>query len=99
LMFRVAIDTDIELLRRLFKKIGEDMVADPELAPDIIEAFKSKGISEIEDGTLVVHGAFKTKAGQQSLVRRKVLAAVHRAFAENGIRTVPRLFDATKPAA
>ena len=33
LTFRVAFDTDVELVRKLFKKIGEEIAADPELAP------------------------------------------------------------------
>ncbi|MGL4441744.1 MAG: mechanosensitive ion channel family protein [Bosea sp. (in: a-proteobacteria)] len=96
LLFRVAIDTDVEVVRKLFKKIGQDLAVDPELVPDLIEPFKSQGIGELEDGTLVIRGKFKAKAGRQSLIRRKVLAAVHRAFQEQGVRAVPKPLDAAK---
>lgn len=90
LVFRLAFDTDIEVVRRLFKKIGQDLLTDPELAPDIIETFKSQGIADVEDGTLVVRGKFVAKPGKQSGIRRAVLKAVHQAFRDNDIRVVPK---------
>ena len=90
LTFRVALDTDVEKVRKIFKKIGQDIVADPELAGDLLEPFKSQGISEVEDGTLVIRAKFKAKAGKQSMIRRAALTAVHRAFQENGIKAVPK---------
>ncbi|MGR9346256.1 mechanosensitive ion channel family protein [Rhizobium leguminosarum] len=90
LTFRVSFDTDVELIRKLFKKIGQDIAADPELAPDLIEPFKSKGIGEVEDGTLIIKAAFTAKPGKQSMIRRAVLTAVQNAFRENGIHAVPR---------
>lgn len=96
--FRLAFDTDMELVRKLFKKIGQDLLADPELAPSIMETFKSQGIANVEDGTLVVRGKFVAKPGQQSAIRRAVLKAVHQAFRENGIRVVPKPLTGDAPA-
>ncbi|MEW9834318.1 mechanosensitive ion channel family protein [Mesorhizobium marinum] len=90
LAFRLAFDTDIELVRKLFKKIGQELLENPELAPDVMETFKSQGIANVEDGTLVVRGKFVAKPGKQSMIRRFVLKAVHQAFRENGIRVVPK---------
>jgi small-conductance mechanosensitive channel len=90
LAFRVHFDTDIELVRKLFKKIGQDIAVDPELAPDLIETFKSQGIADVEDGTLVIRGKFVAKPGKQSMIRRAVLKAVHQAFRENDIHAVPK---------
>jgi small-conductance mechanosensitive channel len=90
LTFRVAFDTDVELVRKLFKKIGQDIAADPELAPDLIEPFKSKGIGEVEDGTLIIKASFTAKPGKQSMIRRAVLMAVQNVFRENGIKAVPK---------
>ena len=101
LVFRLSFDTDIELVRKLFKKIGQDLLTDQELAPDIMETFKSQGIADVEDGTLVVRGKFVAKPGKQSMIRRSVLKAVHQAFRDNGIRVVPKPLtgDAPQPAA
>ncbi|KMO33227.1 hypothetical protein VQ03_25305 [Methylobacterium tarhaniae] len=88
LAFRVAFDTDVETVRRLFKQIGRDLEADPELRPDLLEPFKSQGIAAVEDGTLIIRGKFKARAGRQFAIRRAVLAAVQRAFHANGIVAV-----------
>jgi small-conductance mechanosensitive channel len=88
LAFRGAFDTDGETVRRLFKQIGRDLEADPELRPDLLEPFKSQGIAAVEDGTLVIRGKFKARAGRQFAIRRAVLAAVQRAFHANGIVAV-----------
>ena len=90
LTFRVAFDTDVEKVRKIFKKIGQEIAADPELAGDLLEPFKSQGIAEVEDGTLVIRAKFKAKAGKQTMIRRAALTAVHRAFQENGIHAVPK---------
>jgi small-conductance mechanosensitive channel len=97
--FRVAFDTDVELVRKLFKKIGEEIAADPELAPDLIEPFKSQGIGDVEDGTLVIRTKFTAKAGKQSMIRRAALTAVHKAFRENGIHAVPKPLTGAPEAA
>lgn len=76
--------------RKLFKKIGQDLAADPELNQDLLEPFKSQGIRAVDDGTLVVRGKFMTRAGKQFAVRKAVLTAAQRAFQENGIKAVPK---------
>jgi small-conductance mechanosensitive channel len=90
LSFRLAMDTDVEKVRKLFKKIGQDIAADPELAPDLLEPFKSQGIAEVEDGTLIVRAKFKAKPGKQYMIRRAALKAAHNAFRENGIQAVAK---------
>jgi small-conductance mechanosensitive channel len=88
--FRVALNTDVELVRTLLEKIGQDIAADPELGPYLIEPFKSQGVVAIEDGTLVIGTKFKAKPGKQSEIQRTALKAVHAAFRQNGIHAVPR---------
>lgn len=90
LAFRVAFDTDVDKVRKIIKQIGEEIAADPELSLDLLEPLKSKGIGEVEDGTLIIHAKFKAKAGQQSMIRRAALSAIHSAFRENGIKAVPK---------
>ncbi|MCX7303008.1 MAG: mechanosensitive ion channel [Hyphomicrobiales bacterium] len=99
--FRVSFDTDMELVRKMFKKIGQDLLVDPELSPGIIETFKSQGIANVEDGTLVVRGKFTARPADVSGIRRAVLKAVHQAFRDNDIRVVPKPLtgDAPAPAA
>ncbi len=97
--FRLAFDADMEVVRKMFKKIGQDLLANPELAPGIIETFKSQGIANVEDGTLVVRGKFTARPADVSAIRRAVLKAVHQAFRENNIRVVPKPLTGDAPAA
>jgi small-conductance mechanosensitive channel len=89
-VFRVAIDSDVDLIKKLFKKIGEEIAADPELAADLLEPFKSQGIGSVEDGTLLVRGKFKARAGHQFGIKKAVMKAVQKAFSDNGIKLVPK---------
>jgi small-conductance mechanosensitive channel len=90
LVFRVAFDTDVEVVRKLFKRVGAEIAADPELTPDLLEPFKSQGIAAVEDGTLVIRGKFKARAGRQFQIRKAVLAAVQKGFRDNGVVVVGR---------
>ena len=89
-IFRVAFDSDVDLIKKLFKKIGQEISADPELAVDLLEPFKSQGIGMVEDGTLVIRGKFKARAGHQFAIKKAVMKMVQQAFTENGIKAVPK---------
>ncbi|MGI9402005.1 MAG: mechanosensitive ion channel family protein [Rhizobiaceae bacterium] len=86
LRFTVPFDTDIEKVRKLFKKIGQQMMEDPELAKDFIQPFKSQGVADVDDVGIVVRGKFMTKPGAQWIIRKEVYARVQKAFEENGIQ-------------
>ncbi|WP_176733435.1 mechanosensitive ion channel family protein [Bosea sp. BIWAKO-01] len=90
MMFRVALDTDVEAVRKLFKKIGQEIEADPELNPDLLEPFKSQGIAALEEGTLVIRAKYKARAGRQFQIRKAILSKVRIMMAENGIKLVPK---------
>ena len=98
LVFRVAFDTDVDKVRKLFKVIGQEISDDPELSKDLLEPFKSQGISAVEDGTLIIRGKFKARAGQQFAVKKAVLTAVQKAFRENDIHVVARIPPILPPA-
>jgi small-conductance mechanosensitive channel len=90
LTFRVPFDTDVGLISQIFKDIGNEIAADPELAGDLLEPLKSQGISEVEDGTLVIKAKFKVKPGKESAIRRATLNAVQIAFQEHAIYPVSK---------
>jgi small-conductance mechanosensitive channel len=85
LRFTVPFDTDLEKVRKLFKKIGQDMMGDPALAENFIQPFKSQGAAEVNDVGIVVRGKFKTKPGAQWAIRKQVYSRVQKAFDENNI--------------
>lgn len=86
LRFTVPFDTDIEKVRKLFKKIGQDMMENPEHAANFIQPFKSQGVADVDDVGIVVRGKFMTKPGAQWMIRKEIYTRVQKAFEENGIQ-------------
>lgn len=85
LKFRVPFETDIGQVKRIFKQIGKDLWADPELGPDFLDPFKSQGVFDVDDSAIIVRGKFTAKPGQQFLIKREIFVRVQRAFDEAGI--------------
>jgi small-conductance mechanosensitive channel len=77
--------TDVELVRKLLKKIGQELSEDPEIGPKIIEPLKSQGIAKITDGGLVIRIKFTAQPRENFVVRRKALSRIVEVFHENGI--------------
>ncbi|MBY5786684.1 mechanosensitive ion channel family protein [Rhizobium leguminosarum] len=81
----VSYDTDIEKARKLAKKIGAELQADPELGPMFIQPLKMKGVEEFGDYGIVLSFAMTTVPGMQTYIRRKAYAKIREAFQANGI--------------
>mgnify|MGYP000541236780 CR=1 FL=1 len=82
----VTYDTDIDKVKRIIKQIGRDLVADPELAPHIIETLKMQGIEEYTDYAIRIRLKLTCKPGEQFVIRRRAFAMIKTAFSENGIK-------------
>lgn len=82
LRFRVPFGADIERIRKIFKKIGQDLLEYPDIKDDFIQPFKSQGVIEVDDYGLVVRAKFMSKPGRQFIIRRHAYRAVQEAFAE-----------------
>ena len=85
LKFTVPFDTDLEKVRKIFKKIGQQIAEVPEYAEDLISPFKSQGAADVTDVGIVVRGKFTTKPGGQWGIRKEIYSRVQKAFEENGI--------------
>lgn len=85
LRFRVPFDADIEQIRKMFKKIGQDLAEHPEIGEDFIQPLKSQGVLEVDDYGLVIRAKFMSKPGRQFIIRRHAYRAVQEAFAAAGI--------------
>ena len=86
LELRVPLDTDLEKVRKLVKRVGQEMLADPELGPDLLQPLKSQGVHRMEPSAFVVRVKFMAKPGEQFVLRREVFRRLHEVFQENGIR-------------
>jgi small-conductance mechanosensitive channel len=87
LEFRVTYDTDITKVRKIIKRIGEEMMADPELAPGFLQPLKSQGIMAADDSALVVRAKYMARPTDLLyVIRREAYSRIIKAFTENGIK-------------
>lgn len=61
-------------------------MADPAIAPEIIEPLRSLGVQAMTDAGMQIGLMFKTRPGRQFGVRRAVFSRIKLAFAAHGIR-------------
>ena len=85
LEFRVPFDTDMQLVKRLVKKIGVELKENPDFKDSIIETLKSQGVRRMEEFNMVIGVKFMTKPGEQWVIRREAYHKVRDAFEANGI--------------
>jgi small-conductance mechanosensitive channel len=82
----VTYDSDVDLARRLIKKIGQELAADPEFAADTLQPLKMQGVDSFGDFAIVLRLKLMTKPGAQFTIKRKAYMLIKKAFDENGIK-------------
>jgi small-conductance mechanosensitive channel len=90
LRFTVPFNTDPNMVKKVFKKIGQEMLVLEEFKDDFLQPFKSQGMLEIDDVGMVFRGKFMAKPGTQFTIRKEIFNRVNAAFAENGIEFARR---------
>jgi moderate conductance mechanosensitive channel len=85
LLITVSYDTDLEKARKLIRRIGEQLLEDPELAPMIIEPLKMQAVNDFGSYGIQLKLKTTTKPGAQSAVRKKAFPLIKKTFDENGI--------------
>ncbi|MBK8906766.1 MAG: mechanosensitive ion channel family protein [Rhodospirillales bacterium] len=90
LELRLPFETDLEKVRKLIKKVGQQLADDPVLGPQFLQPLKSQGVNRMDDSGFIMRVKFMAKPGEQFTLRREVFHRVQEAFAENGIRFAPR---------
>ncbi|MEL6807421.1 MAG: mechanosensitive ion channel domain-containing protein [Pseudomonadota bacterium] len=90
LIFTVPFGTDPEKVRKLFKKIGQDLLQHELYGNDFLQPFKSQGVFQFDDVGIVIRGKFMAKPGTQFTIRKEIYNRVNAAFAENGIEFARR---------
>lgn len=89
---RLTYDSDLEKARKLVKRIGAEMMEDPEFGPSFLEPLKMQGVEEFDEYGINIRVKMMARPGQQFTIRRKALANIKKAFDENGIRfAVPQV--------
>ncbi len=90
LPLRVTYDTDVEKVRKLIKKLGQELLSDPVIGDNFIQPLKSQGVIEMQDSAMIIRVKFMTKPGDQWLVRKKVYQDIRELFAREGIKFAHR---------
>lgn len=89
LEFRLPYGTDIEKVRKLIKRTGQEMEADPELAKGMLAPLKSQGVTRMDDSALIFRAKFTAKPGEQFVLRRVAYQRIQDILMANGIGFAP----------
>ncbi|MCA8927202.1 MAG: mechanosensitive ion channel family protein [Alphaproteobacteria bacterium] len=88
--FLLPFETDIEKVRKMIKKLGQQMLEHPDYGHLFIDPLKCQGVTRIEEAGMVVRTKFTCKPRQQFLLRRYANLNIQRLFMENGIQFARR---------
>jgi small-conductance mechanosensitive channel len=81
----VVYDTDLDKAKRVIKEVSKQIMAYPELAPNIIEPLKMQGVEQFGEFAIQLRLKMMTKPGEQFVIRRRAYAMIKKAFDANGI--------------
>ena len=90
LPLRVTYDTDVEKVRKLVKKLGQELLEHPEVGKNFLQPLKSQGVVQMEDSAMIIRVKFMTLPGDQWTTRKVVYAAIRELFEREGIRFANR---------
>ncbi len=99
LPLRLTYDTDVERVRKLVKKIGEQLLQDPEVGAKFMQPLKSQGVIQMDDSAMIVRVKFMTRPGDQWVIRKRVFAAIREQFEREGITFAHREVTVRIPGA
>ncbi|MBS0524987.1 MAG: mechanosensitive ion channel [Proteobacteria bacterium] len=80
-----ALNTDIELLRKTVKKIGLEMMAEPQWQKELLQPLKMQGLVDIKDASLIVRFKFTARPKNPSMVQRMAIRRMYEALPKLGI--------------
>ncbi|MEM6308854.1 MAG: mechanosensitive ion channel domain-containing protein [Pseudomonadota bacterium] len=90
LPLRVTYDTDVDRVRKLIKKLGQDLLNDPVIGGDFVQPLKSQGVIEMQDSAMIIRVKFMTKPGDQWVARKRVYEEIRALFEREGIKFAHR---------
>jgi small-conductance mechanosensitive channel len=78
--------TDVELLRKTVKKIGLELMEDPQFKPILLQPLKMQGVVDIKDNSLIVRFKFMARPKNPSVVQRMAIRRMYDQFPALGIQ-------------
>ena len=82
---RVRYDTDIDRIRKIIKRINKELQQNEEIGSKLLGKIKSQGVRQMDDSAMILRVKFKTKPGEQFVVRRELYKRIQESFREQGI--------------
>jgi len=86
LPLRLTYETDVERVRKLIKKLGQQLLDHPEVGHLFLQPLKSQGVYRMEDSAMIIRVKFMTKPGDQFVTRKVVYAAIRDLFESEDIK-------------
>jgi small-conductance mechanosensitive channel len=90
LPLRLTFDTDPQMVKKIIKQLGADLMADEVLCDGLLAPPKSQGVIQMEDSAMILRVKFTAVPGKQFTIRRELLHRIRAAFEEAGIRFANR---------
>jgi len=85
LKFTVPFDTNPNQVKKIFKKIGQEMLQEELYKDDFLQPFKSQGVFDFDDVGMIIRGKFMAKPGKQFMIRKEIYNRVKAEFKAAGI--------------
>ena len=77
---------DIETVRKTIKRVGEELLDDPEVGAEFMQPLKMQGVVDVLQTALVVRCKFTATPSRPTYLQRQALRRLIDAFAAGGIR-------------
>jgi small-conductance mechanosensitive channel len=88
--FRVRLDTDLEKVRKIIKKINKNLRKEEDFNRVMLDDLKSQGVKQFEDSAMILRVKFKTLPGEQFVIQKEVYRMVQEEFRASGIEFAHR---------
>ena len=89
--FPLAHGTDLQKVKKIMARVGEELAADDEYGSQLLQPLKSQGVMATEDNALLVRAKFTARPGSAPwVIRRIAYAKILKAFADEGIQFARR---------
>jgi small-conductance mechanosensitive channel len=83
-------DTNVDQVRKIIKKVGQEMLEEEEFKNDFIHPIKSQGVREIANSIMTIRVKFTAKPGAHFLIRREAYRRITEALMAKGIHYAHR---------
>ena len=90
LPLRLTYDTDPDKVRKLIKRLGEELLQHPEEGRKFLQPLKSQGVYMMEDSAMIIRVKYMTRPGDQWTTRKLVYQEIRRLFEQEGIKFAHR---------